>query len=76
MRFEPVDIETIKLFGIKRIFYTVEDTTEGVTFEQLKMAEGTGEELNYCYWDSAHDDWNDGYFTVRTDKQYYILERD
>ena len=76
MRFEPVDIETIKLFGIKRVFYIVDDDADGVTFEQLKKKEGDDDPLKFHYWDSIADEWESNSYSICPKSPYYILERD
>lgn len=76
MRFEPVDIEAIKLFGIKRVFYIVENDADGVTFEQLRKKEGDDDPLRFHYWDGTNDQWHSGAYIISKSEQYYILERD
>lgn len=75
MRFEPVDYEMIIALNIKRVFCIIEHTEEGITFEQLKKNEDiNGNE--YYYWNSSMDEWDDGYYELNPNRQYYILERD
>lgn len=75
MKFEPIDYEMIVALNIKRIFFIVENTEEGITFEQLKKSEDLDEGV-YSYWNSSMDEWSDGGYEIQPDRQYYILTRD
>jgi hypothetical protein len=75
MKFEPVEYEMIIALNIKRVFCIVEDTGEGIAFEQLKKNEDI-DGNNYHYWDSAVDEWNVGSYELSPNRQYYILTKD
>lgn len=75
MKFEPIDYEMIIALNIKRLFVIIEDTEEGITFEQLMKKEDS-EQNDYYYWDSTNEIWDTGYYEICPKRKYYILTKD
>lgn len=75
MKFEPIDYEMIIALNIKRLFVIIEDTEEGIAFDQLKKS-GRKDVKDYLHWDSITEEWSDVGYDIEPDKQYYILTKD
>ena len=75
MKFEPIDYEMIIALNIKRLFVMIEDTEEGITFEQLMKKEDS-EQNDYYYWNSTDEFWDPGYYEICPKRKYYILTMD